>query len=85
MVSDKVMSFAEKSLRDFRNKLMNEPPPKTVNLLINSTIPPKGTKRGKSSADMDQSGSVCDVNNEEVDAELLLKLLDGDIPIERVG
>ena len=36
-------------MRDFRIKLINEPPPKTVNLLINSIILPKGIKRGKSS------------------------------------
>ena len=31
-------------MRDFKNKLMNEPLPKTVNLPINWIITPKGIK-----------------------------------------
>ena len=60
-------------MRDFRNKLMNEPPPKTVNLLINLIILRKGIKRDKSGErnelfdgkEMDQSEDVSDKNEEE--------------------
>ena len=60
-------------MRDFRNKLMNEPPPKTVNLLINLIILRKGIKRDKSGErnelfdgkEMDQSEDVSDKNDEE--------------------
>ena len=72
---------------------MNEPPPKTVNTSINFIIFSKGIKRGKSSesdepfhdGETDQVESVCDKNDkeEDTDAELLLKSLDGDIPFER--
>ena len=34
-------------MTDFKNKLMNEPPPKTANFLINSIISPKGIKEPK--------------------------------------
>ena len=65
-------------MRDFRNKLMNEPPPKTVNLLINLIILRKGIKRDKSGErnelfdgkEMDQSEDVSDKNDEE---DLLLQ------------
>lgn len=71
-------------MRDFKNKLMNEPLPKTVNLPINWIITLKGIKWGKSER-MDQNDSVCDkYDKEDVDAGLLLKSLDGDIPIELV-
>ena len=93
LVSDKIMNLVEEPIRDFRNKLMNEPPPKTVNLLINCIIFSKGIKRSKSSEgnepfhgeETDQVESVCDKNDkeEDTDAELLLKSVDGDIPIER--
>ena len=84
LVSDKIRNIAGKSMRDFKNKLMNEPLPKTVNLPINWIITPKGIKWGKSER-MDQNDSVCDkYDKEAVDAELLLKSLDGDIPIEIV-
>ena len=44
------MSLAGESMEDFtRNKLINEPPPKTVDLLINFIISQKEIKRGKSS------------------------------------
>lgn len=46
LVSDKIMGLAGESMRDFRNKLINEPPPKIVKHPI---IPPKAIKRGKSS------------------------------------
>lgn len=82
LVSDKIMSPAGKSIRNFRNKSMNKPLPKTVNLLINSIIPPKRIKKGKRSdgselcdaEEMDQGENVCDENDEEedVDPELLL-------------
>ena len=82
LVSDKIMSPAGKSIRNFRNKSMNKPLPKTVNLLINSIIPPKRIKKGKrcdgsvlgDAEEMDQGENVCDENDEEegVDAELLL-------------
>ena len=60
-------------MRDFRNKLMNEPPPKTVNLLINLIILRKGIKRDKSGErnelfdgkEMDQSEDVSGKNEEE--------------------
>ena len=61
------MSLAGESMEDFtRNKLINEPPPKTVDLLINFIISQKEIKRGKSSEgkelfdgeEMDQSESV---------------------------
>ena len=65
-------------MRDFRNKLMNEPPPKTVNLLINLIILRKGIKRDKSGErnelfdgkEMNQSEDVSDKNDEE---DLLLQ------------
>lgn len=65
-------------MRNFRNKLMNEPPPKTVNLLINLIILRKGIKRDKSGErnelfdgkEMDQSEDVSDKNDEE---DLLLQ------------
>ena len=92
LVSDKIMNLVEEPMRDFRNKLMNEPPPKTVNLLINFIFS-KGIRRGKSSEgnepfhgeETDQVESVCDKNDkeEDADAESPLKSLDGDIPIER--
>lgn len=77
----------------FRNRLINELAPKTVNLLIILIIPPKGVKTGKESEGSklfdvektDESGSVCDKNYEEdVHSELLLKSLDWVIPIERM-
>ena len=91
LVGDKKMNLVGESIRDFRSRLMYEPPPKTVKFLINSIIPPKGIKRGKGSEsselfdveEMDQSESFCD-EEEDVDAELLLMLQDGDIPIARV-
>ena len=46
-VNDKIMNLVGESLREFRNKMMNEPLPKPVNLLINSIIPQKGIKKGK--------------------------------------
>ena len=46
-VNDKIMNLVGESLREFRNKMMNEPLPKSVNLLINSIIPQKGIKKGK--------------------------------------
>ena len=36
-------------MTDFRNKLINELAPKTVNQLINLIIPPKRVKTGKGS------------------------------------
>lgn len=49
LVSDRVMNLVGESIRDFRIKLINELPPKTVNILINSNISPKGIKRDKNS------------------------------------
>lgn len=46
LVSDKIMGLVGESMRDFRNKLINEPPPKIVKHPI---IPPKAIKRGQSS------------------------------------
>ena len=46
LVSYKIMGLVGESMRDFRNKLINEPPPKIVKHPI---IPPKAIKRGKSS------------------------------------
>ena len=72
------MNLVGESMRNFRNKLMNEPPPKTVNLLINLIILRKGIKRDKSGErnelfdgkEMDQSEDVSDKNDEE---DLLLQ------------
>lgn len=65
-------------MKDFKNKLMSEPPPKTANFLINSIISPKGIKRAKSTEGsdlfedekMDQSENACDKNDKEEDVDV---------------
>lgn len=44
LVSDKIMILVAESMRKFRNKLIDEPPTKTVNLSINFVIHQKESK-----------------------------------------
>ena len=47
LVSDKIFGLVAKSMTSFRTEMIAKPPPKIVKELINSMIPPKGKKRGK--------------------------------------
>ena len=87
----KIISLVVEHVRDFKNKLMIEPPPKTINILVNSIIPLKDIKRGKSSeggelSNGEELNECKEENDEECDdgTELLQQSLGGDLPIERV-
>ena len=47
LASDKIFGLAGESMTRFRTEMTAKPPPKTSKELINSMIPPKEIKRGK--------------------------------------
>ena len=47
LVSDKIFGLVAESMTSFWTEMIAKPTQKTVKELINSMIPPKGMKRGK--------------------------------------
>ena len=45
MVSDNLQKLIGKQIREFRENLMREPPPKNLNELLKTITPPKGIRR----------------------------------------
>ena len=47
LVSGKIFGLVGESMTSFRTEMIAKPPPKSIEELINSMIPPKGIRRGK--------------------------------------
>ena len=77
-------------MTSFRTEMIAKPSTKTIKELINSVIPPKGTKTGKNIAgtyllDGEEMGNDAfeeEDHENDVDTEQLLEALSGNIPIK---
>lgn len=91
LVSDKIFGLVGELMTIFQAEEIVKPPPKTMNELINSLIPPNRVKNGKnivgtellSEEEMgdEKYEEKEDEKKEEVDTEQLLAALIGNIPV----
>ena len=84
LVSDKIFGLAGDSMRQFGNEMTAKPPPKTVQEVIRSLIPPKGIKRGKNiegsdGEEIEEEDEDEDEDKEEIDVDQLLQALTGNL------
>ena len=87
LVSDKIFGLAGDSTRQFGNEMTAKPPPKTVQEVIRSLIPPKGIKRGKNiegselfdGEEIEEEDEDEDEDKEEIDVDQLLQVLTGNL------
>ena len=90
LVSDKIFSLIENSMRQFRNEMTTKLPAKTVKEVIRSLIPPKGIKQGKNiegselfdGEEIEEEEEDEDEGEKRIDTDQLLQVPTGDIPVK---